>query len=168
MQHSQTTSHKHNPGSTRWASPLVLNIEHLMDAFIQTASAYDEYLQLRLFSVIHLLRALISLANLSVLSHCFKRALFERVAVPHPVEWKPSKRKPVSGKGMYWEPAAWYRKVAGLIPLFCMLTCPRTDSEPQTAPDVLVGILHGNNHQQCMNVCVNYCKLLWTKASDKM
>ena len=41
------------------------------------------------------------------------------------------------------------------------------DTEPQTTPDVLVTTLHGSHHHQCMNVCMNYCKLLWTKASDK-
>ena len=33
----------------------------------------------------------------------------------------------------------------------------------QTAPDVLVGTLHGSHLHQCMN----YCQLLWTKASAK-
>ena len=30
------------------------------------------------------------------------------------------------------------------------------DTEPQNAPDVLVGTLHGSHH--CINVCMNYCK----------
>ena len=34
------------------------------------------------------------------------------------------------------------------------------DTEPQTAPDLFVG-------HQFMNVCMNYCKLLWTTASAK-
>ena len=38
-------------------------------------------------------------------------------------------------------------------------------TEPQTAPDVLVITLHGSHHHQCMNVCMNYWKTLWTKAS---
>ena len=29
---------------------------------------------------------------------------------------------------------------------------------------MLVGTLNGSHHQQCMNVCMNYCKSLWTKA----
>ena len=29
------------------------------------------------------------------------------------------------------------------------------NTEPQTAPDVLVGTLHGSHHLQCMNVCMN-------------
>ena len=37
------------------------------------------------------------------------------------------------------------------------------DTEPQTAPDVLIGTLHGGYHYQCMN----YSRLLWTKASAK-
>ena len=41
------------------------------------------------------------------------------------------------------------------------------DTEPHTAPDVLVCSLHGSYHHQCMNVRMNYCKLLWTKASAK-
>ena len=41
------------------------------------------------------------------------------------------------------------------------------DTEPLTAPDVLVGTLHGNHRHQCMNVCMNYCKSLLTKASAK-
>ena len=40
-------------------------------------------------------------------------------------------------------------------------------TEAQTAPDVLVSTLHGGHHHQCMDVCMNYCKCLWTKASDK-
>ena len=38
------------------------------------------------------------------------------------------------------------------------------DTEPQTAPEVLVGTLRGSHHHQCMNV---YMKLLWTEVSDK-
>ena len=37
------------------------------------------------------------------------------------------------------------------------------DTEPWTAPDMLVGTMHGSLCHQCMN----YCKLLWTKASAK-
>ena len=44
---------------------------------------------------------------------------------------------------------------------------PGQDTEPQTTPDVLVGTLHGSHHHQCMNVCVNYYTLRWTKASVK-
>ena len=29
------------------------------------------------------------------------------------------------------------------------------DTEPQTAPDVLVSTLHGSHHHQCMYVCVS-------------
>ena len=65
------------------------------------------------------------------------------------------------------EPASCYLKVAGSLPLVCMLTCPGQDTKPQTAPDVLVTTLHGSRHHQCMNACMNYCKSLWTKASDK-
>ena len=36
------------------------------------------------------------------------------------------------------------------------------DTEPQTAPDVLVGTLHGSHRHQCMNVCMN--KSPWTKS----
>ena len=32
---------------------------------------------------------------------------------------------------------------------------------------MLVGTLHGSHHHQCINVHMNYCKLLWTKASAK-
>ena len=38
---------------------------------------------------------------------------------------------------------------------------------PKTAPDVPVCTLHGDHRHQCKNVCMNYCKLLWTKASAK-
>ena len=48
-----------------------------------------------------------------------------------------------------WSPC---RSVLGLI------------TETQTALDVLVGTLHGSHRHQCMNVCMNYCKSLWTKA----
>ena len=38
---------------------------------------------------------------------------------------------------------------------------------PKTAPDVQLGTLHGSYRHHFMNLCVNYCKTLWTKASDK-
>ena len=41
------------------------------------------------------------------------------------------------------------------------------DIEPQIAPDVLVGTLHGSHSRQCMYVCMHYCQWLWTEASDK-
>ena len=28
------------------------------------------------------------------------------------------------------------------------------DTAPQTAPDVVVGTLHGSHHHQCVNVCM--------------
>ena len=37
----------------------------------------------------------------------------------------------------------------------------------KTAPDVLVCTLHGSHHHQCMNICMIYCKLFWTKVSAK-
>ena len=33
---------------------------------------------------------------------------------------------------------------------------------PITAPDVLDSTLHGSHGHQCMSVCMNYCKSLWT------
>ena len=33
---------------------------------------------------------------------------------------------------------------------------------PKTAHNVQVGTLHGSHRHQCMNVCMNYCKSLWT------
>ena len=39
------------------------------------------------------------------------------------------------------------RKIAGLSPLVCMSKC--------------------SHHHQCRNVCMNYCKMLWTKASTE-
>ena len=43
----------------------------------------------------------------------------------------------------------------------------RHDTESQTAPDVLVSTLHGSHHHNCMNGCMNNCKLLWTEASGE-
>ena len=40
------------------------------------------------------------------------------------------------------------------------------ETEPQNAY-VLVGTLHGSHRHQCMNVCMNYCKSLWTEESDE-
>ena len=37
------------------------------------------------------------------------------------------------------------------------------DAEPRTAPDMLVGTLHGSHRHQC----INYCESLWTQASAK-
>ena len=65
------------------------------------------------------------------------------------------------------EPASSYRKVTGSVPLVCMSKCSWARYEPQTTPDVLVGTLHGSHHHQCMNVCVNYYTLRWTKACVK-
>ena len=52
------------------------------------------------------------------------------------------------------EPVSCYRKVTGSISLVCSVL--RQDTEPPTAPDVLVGTLHGSHHHQCMNICMNY------------
>ena len=52
---------------------------------------------------------------------------------------------------MYCQPVPCYRKVAGLIPLVCM---SYIYMETQTAPEVLVGTLHGSHHHQYMNVCM--------------
>ena len=41
------------------------------------------------------------------------------------------------------------------------------DTEPQTAPDVLVGTLHGSHCSHFMTVCMKFCKLLWTAAYAK-
>ena len=41
------------------------------------------------------------------------------------------------------------------------------DTEPQTAPEVLVGTLHGSHRQKYMKACMKYCKLLWTTVSAK-
>ena len=65
------------------------------------------------------------------------------------------------------EPVSCYWKVAGLIPLVCSLKCPRAKFWTQTAPDVLVGTLYGSHIHQCMNVCMNNSKSLWTKAYPK-
>ena len=32
---------------------------------------------------------------------------------------------------------------------------------------LLVSTLYGSHCHQCMNACINYCKSLWTKVSDK-
>ena len=72
----------------------------------------------------------------------------------NPITW--------SGCGSGVEPASCHQKVAGLIPLFCMLKGKILNSKL-----LLVGTLHGRHHHQCMNVCMNYCKSLYTKASDK-
>ena len=64
------------------------------------------------------------------------------------------------------EPASRYRKVAGSIPphLYVKVSSGKV-LNPKTAPDVLVGILHGSHRHQCLNVCMNYCKSLWTNVS---
>ena len=41
------------------------------------------------------------------------------------------------------------------------------DTQPQTAPDVLVSTLHGSHRHQCTNVCMNYSKSHWIKVSDR-
>ena len=61
---------------------------------------------------------------------------------------------------------SWYRKVAGSIPLVCMLKCPWVKILNH-APDMLVGTLHGIHRHQCINVWINYCESLWTEASPK-
>ena len=38
--------------------------------------------------------------------------------------------------------------------------CPWARYWTQSAPDVLVGTLHGSHRHQCMNLYMNYCKLL--------
>lgn len=38
-------------------------------------------------------------------------------------------------------------------------------TEPQAAPDMLVGTLDGSHLNICMDVCVNYCKSLQIKVS---
>ena len=48
------------------------------------------------------------------------------------------------------EPASFYRKVVGWIPLVCMSSVLGQDTEPQTAPDVLVGTLHGSHRHEYM------------------
>ena len=55
------------------------------------------------------------------------------------------------------EPASCYQKGTGPIPTVCMSKCPwaRTPNCSWWA----------GRHHQCMNVCMNYCKVLWTKAS---
>ena len=65
------------------------------------------------------------------------------------------KSQHVIGRLLVWFPWSACRSVLG------------QDTESQITPKVLVGTLHGINHHQCMNVCMNYCKLLWTKASAK-
>ena len=63
----------------------------------------------------------------------------------------------VCGSGV--EPASC--RATGLIPLVCMSKCPEVqvqDTEPQIAPDGLVGTLHGSHHHQCRNVCMNHCE----------
>ena len=55
-----------------------------------------------------------------------------------------------SGSGV--EPASCYQKVTGLIPPVCMSSVLGLDTEPQTAPDRLVGTFHGSHQRQCMYV----------------
>ena len=55
-----------------------------------------------------------------------------------------------------------YRKVAGLIPPWSWCSLGNI-LNPKTAPDVL----YGSHRHQGMNVFLNYCKSLWTKASAK-
>ena len=66
------------------------------------------------------------------------------------------------------EPASCYRKVAVLIPLVCMSKCPWAKYWTPNC-SWCAGLHHGSHHHhhQRMNVCLNYCKSLWTKASAK-
>ena len=50
--------------------------------------------------------------------------------------------------------ASCHWKVAGLIPLVCVLKCPWAGYWTPKAPDVLVGTLHDSHHHQCMNVWI--------------
>lgn len=51
------------------------------------------------------------------------------------------------GCGSEAESASCYLKVAGSIPVICLLNI-----EPQTAPDVPVGFLRDSRNHQCVNV----------------
>ena len=57
--------------------------------------------------------------------------------------------------------------IGRLLVRFALVCTLKQDTEPQTAPDVLDGTLHGSHHHQCMNECINYYKLLWTQVSNK-
>ena len=65
------------------------------------------------------------------------------------------------------EPASCYWQVAGLIPLVCMsVKCPwtryRAPNRSRCAGRHLAWQLSSSVYE-----CMNYCKSLWTKASDK-
>ena len=78
------------------------------------------------------------------------------------LEWE----KEISSKN-YWEvpgccgsgvgPASCYGSSMVRFPCSACQRVLGQDTEPQTAPDVLVGTLHGSHQHQCMNVCMNYC-----------
>ena len=58
-------------------------------------------------------------------------------------------------------------KVTGSAPLVWSQSVLGQDTEPQTTSDVQVSTLHGCPCHQCINVCMNYCKSLWTKKALK-
>ena len=60
----------------------------------------------------------------------------------------------VGGYSSGAEPASCYGKVTGSNPFSACQSVFGQDTEPQTAPDVLVRTLHGCHRHQC----VNYCK----------
>ena len=53
------------------------------------------------------------------------------------------------------------------FPLVCMSKCHRAINETPNCSWCAGRHLHGSHRHQCMNVCINYCKSLWTKASAK-
>ena len=59
------------------------------------------------------------------------------------------------------EPASCYQKVAGLISLVCMSKFPWAR---YWTPNCSWCAVH---RHQCMNVCMNFCKWFWSKASAK-
>ena len=66
--------------------------------------------------------------------------------------------------GSWVQSASCYQKVAGSVPLACSAYQRSWILNPKTAPNVLVGTLHGSHCQQCMN----YCKSLSAKCKKQV
>ena len=64
------------------------------------------------------------------------------------------------------EPVSWYQKVAGSVPLVCMLKCPWARYQMPNC-SWYAGRHLAWQPPPSVYECMTYCKSLWTKASDK-
>ena len=70
----------------------------------------------------------------------------------------------------YWngELNSWhYRQVLLALPSW-VLMCPWARHLTLTAPDELAVAFHGLLCRRCVNLCINWCKSLWIKASARV